>query len=121
SVRCTSQYHIIYVLYVITIPLLTLLHLIHVNGGVSQRRGTPSRSRERSRPDRDHVRGGSLVALPSCDDFRLPENARCRGHTHCRCKEERTASVHTCGAHPRRRAKLRERQRSFNLTRIGRG
>ena len=51
-------------------------------------------------------------------DFRSLENTRCRGCAHCRRKQDRAASVHIRGANRRRHAKLRERQKSFDLARI---
>jgi uncharacterized protein (DUF488 family) len=48
------------------------------------------------------------------------KRARHGSHTHRRCKENRTASIHVRSAHPWRHAKLHERQRSVNLARLTR-
>ena len=51
-----------------------------------------------SRPDRHHVRGSSLVALPSLADRGLPQSARGGSAAHSRRKQSRAASVHISGA-----------------------
>ena len=57
--------------------------------------------------DRDHVRGSSLVALPSLAYRGLPESARGGSAAHSRRKQSRAASVHIGGADCERRIKLR--------------
>ena len=57
-------------------------------------------------PDRHHVRGSSLVALPSVAYRGLPQSARGGSAARSRRKQSRAASVHISGADCERRIEL---------------
>ena len=57
-------------------------------------------------PDRHHVRGSSLVALPSLAYRGLPQSARGGSAARSRRKQSRAASVHIGGADCERRTEL---------------
>ena len=62
------------------------------------------------RANRDHVRGSSLVALPSRAHFRFPESARHGSDSHHRCQENTIPSLHLCRAHHRWSPDLQRRR-----------
>ena len=71
-------------------------------GAIPERHRAPPRRRFGNRPDRDHVRGSSLVALPSLAHRGLPQSARGGSAARSRRKQSRAASVHISGANRRR-------------------
>ena len=71
---------------------------LHGDGAIPKRNRATARRCCGSRPDRDHVRGSSLVALPSLAYRGLPESARSGSAARSRRKQSRAASVHIGGA-----------------------
>src|SRR5439155_4491853 len=79
---------------------------LHGDGAIPKRNRAPARRCCGSRPDRHHVRGSSLVALPSFAYRGLPQSARGGSAARSRRKQSRAASVHIGGADCERRVKL---------------
>src|SRR5206468_138706 len=79
---------------------------LHGDGAIPKGNRAIARRCCGSRPNGDHVRGSSLVALPSLAYFGLPQSAGSRSDAHSRHEENRAASVHIGGPNRERRVKL---------------
>src|SRR5262245_45544998 len=82
---------------------------LHGDRAIPKRNRATVRCLTERRLDRHHVRGSSLVALPSLAARRLPKSARGGSATHSRPKQSRGASLHIGGANCEQRIKLRSR------------